>query len=71
MIGGKAIAVGDVIQMPKLTGDKPFRVIEVKDGKVTVQRDKDRTKGRWWLPYQTVREDGVMVKRGRKMKETK
>ncbi len=62
MITGKSIAAGDVIRMPKLSEEKEFRVTEVKDGIVTVTRNH----GHWWLNYQQVRDDGVMVRRAAK-----
>lgn len=65
MITGKSVAVGDVIQMPKLSGDQPFEVTEVKDGRVTVRRKRGMgsKRGRWWLLYDQVRQDGIRIQR--------
>ncbi len=54
MIGRKRIKIGAKLRVPVSGKYERMIIIDMKDGRVTVKRDRGDNKGtlgRWWVPF--------------------
>jgi hypothetical protein len=63
MATSKQISVGSVLSVRANGETRLMRVTEIRDGGVTLANAKGKGRGRWWLPYEYMKENSTFVKK--------